>query len=174
MSWMFPRAAAALGILIASSGPALAHIGLEIGEAPVGSSYKAVLGVPHGCSGAATTQISVQIPEGFLGVKPMPKAGWTIELVTGPYARSYELFGSPITEGVTQVTWSGGELPDGYYDEFVLHGTFAASLDAGSTVFFPVVQTCGTAEEAWIDISGDENAETPAPSLTLLPADGGH
>ena len=34
--------------------PAFAHITLERGETPVGSSYKAVFRVGHGCAGKAT------------------------------------------------------------------------------------------------------------------------
>ena len=33
---------------------ACAHVTLEAQEAPVASTYKAVLRVPHGCEGAAT------------------------------------------------------------------------------------------------------------------------
>ena len=63
---------AAVAVLVTS--PALAHVTLETKQATVGSSYKAVFTVPHGCAGSATTKIRVQIPEGVIGVKPMPKA----------------------------------------------------------------------------------------------------
>ena len=43
--------------------PATAHVTLENQEAKVGNSYKAVLRVPHGCEGTATTVIRVKIPE---------------------------------------------------------------------------------------------------------------
>jgi uncharacterized protein YcnI len=55
---------------------AFAHITLENQQAPVGASYKAVLRVPHGCEKSATTAVRVRIPDGFIEVKPMPKAGW--------------------------------------------------------------------------------------------------
>ena len=35
-------------------------------QATVGSSYKAVFVVPHGCAGSATIKIRVQIPEGVI------------------------------------------------------------------------------------------------------------
>ena len=44
--------------------PAAAHVTLENREAPVGAGYKAVLRVPHGCEGTATTALRVRIPEG--------------------------------------------------------------------------------------------------------------
>ena len=41
------------GLVVA--GPAMAHVTLENQSAPVGATYKAVLRVPHGCKGAATS-----------------------------------------------------------------------------------------------------------------------
>ena len=70
--------------------PAGAHITLETREAPVGAGYKAVLRVPHGCEGTATTSVRVRIPDGVIGVKPMPKPGWTLTTVTGKYPKTYE------------------------------------------------------------------------------------
>ena len=64
--------------VLAVATPAFAHVTLEVSRAPVGASYKAVLRVPHGCGAAATKVLKVQVPEGFIGVKPMPKAGWTL------------------------------------------------------------------------------------------------
>ena len=63
----------ALLLALASTNPALAHVTLAVPTATPGTGYKAVLRVPHGCDGAATTGIRVQIPEGYIAVKPMPK-----------------------------------------------------------------------------------------------------
>ena len=43
---------------------ASAHVELENRQAPVGSGYKAVMRVSHGCNGSATTTIRIRIPEG--------------------------------------------------------------------------------------------------------------
>src|SRR5262245_59617970 len=86
---------------------ALAHVALESQQAPVASTYKAVLRVPHGCEGAATLKLRVRIPEGVIAVKPMPKAGWTVETVKGKYARTYDNFGTPVSEGVQEIVWTG-------------------------------------------------------------------
>ena len=75
---------------LVAAGPALAHVTLENQSAPVGATYKAVLRLPHGCKGAATTKVRVQIPEGLIAVKPMPKPGWTLETVKGKYEKSYD------------------------------------------------------------------------------------
>ena len=106
-----------------SAGSAFAHATLEQGEAALGPTYKAVFRVPHGCEGKPTIVVRVQIPEGVIAVKPMPKAGWKLEKVRGAYAKSYDYHGTPTTEGVKEIVWSGGSLPDDEYDEFVLRGT---------------------------------------------------
>ena len=163
----------------AIAAPALAHVSLEVGEAPVGSTYKAVFRVPHGCEGQPTNVVRVRIPEGVISVKPMPKAGWELEKVRGEYGKSYEYYGSQVSEGVKEVVWSGGNLGDDEYDEFVLRGYFAANLKEGDAVYFPVVQECpGGLVERWIDITAEvqigDDLEMPAPAVTPTRPQGGH
>lgn len=172
---MLRRMLISTALVTGLASPTLAHIGLTGGEAVVGSTFRATLVVGHGCAGDATTQIRVQIPEGFYNVRPMPKPGWQVETVTGPYEQPFENHGTTLTEGVKEISWSGGELPDSQFDEFVFRGTFGANLEPGTNFYFPVLQQCGGGvEDAWIDTSGDENAEFPAPSVELQPASGGH
>lgn len=170
----FVRATTVAATLAAFAVPAFAHITLEVPEAVAGSTYKAVLRVPHGCDGDATVAIRVQMPEGFIGVKPMPKAGWTLATTKGAYAKGYDLYGAQVTEGVTEISWSGGNLPDEFYDEFVFRGTLAGA-QAGTQVYFPVVQICASGEEAWIEIpvEGQPEPELPAPGLSIVEATGG-
>lgn len=153
--------------------PALAHISLATTEGEAGATFRAVLVVGHGCEGAATTAVRVQIPDGFYNVKPMPKPGWQIDTVTGAYDKAFDNHGTQLTEGVREISWSGGNLPDAHFDEFVFRGTFGAALPAGP-VYFPVLQQCGDKEDAWIDTSGDEDAEFPAPAVNLQPSNGEH
>jgi uncharacterized protein YcnI/copper(I)-binding protein len=152
----------------AASSVALAHVGLEKPETERGKSYKAVLKVPHGCDGSPTHTVRVEIPEGFIGVKPMPKAGWTIKTQRGPYARSYGYYHGPLKEGVTQVEWSGGSLPDDHYDEFVAAGYVAKELEANA-LYFKVSQICDKGELHWVDIPGEGVSahDLKAPAATL-------
>ena len=130
-------AAGALACLSAVSAPTSAHVTLERQEAPVGASYKAVLRVPHGCGGSPTTAIRVRLPAGIIGVKPMPKPGWQLNAVTGKYPKPYTLRGAQVTEGVTEIAWSGGKLPDAHYDEFVFIGVIAEELGGRPDDLFP-------------------------------------
>ncbi|TXL71925.1 YcnI family protein [Vineibacter terrae] len=167
-----PLGACALSILAL---PVSAHVSLETREAAVAGSYKAVFRVPHGCKGAATIGLRVKIPEGVIGVKPMPKPGWTLATVKGKYAGSYSYYHrSTVSEGVTEVAWSGGALPDDFYDEFVMQVYLTDSLKPGTMLYFPVVQECaGGAVDRWIEIPAEDRKaddyEAPAPGLKLLP-----
>jgi uncharacterized protein YcnI len=156
---------------LAMATAALAHVTLETAEAPANSSYKAVLRVPHGCAGQATHTVRVQIPEGFIAVKPMPKPGWKLETRKGPYAKTYDYFGSKLSEGVKEVIWSGGELLDEHYDEFVLRGRIA-DLPPGSVLWFKTVQECANGAERWIEIPAENQKASdlkyPAPSLKVI------
>ena len=164
---------AAAVLSLAAPSLALAHATLETQQAKVGSTYKAVLRVPHGCQGAPTLKVRVKIPEGFYAVKPMPKAGWTLETVVGKYAKSYDNHGTSLFEGVTELVWTG-KLDDAHYDEFVFRGTFAKDLEPNKTFYFPTVQECEKAAERWIEIpaAGQDahDLKYPAPGLKLLPA----
>ena len=91
----------ALGVafMLLFAPAAFAHATLETQEAPVNSTYKGVMRVPHGCQGSPTLKVRVQIPEGVIAIKPMPKAGWQLETVKGKYTKTYDYFGHPDGRG---------------------------------------------------------------------------
>ena len=176
---MLKKLMLATAVLGMAAAPAFAHVTFEKKEAPVGSTYKAVLRVPHGREGKPTNVVRVQIPEGVIAVKPMPKPGWTLEKIKGSYAGSYDYHGTPTSEGVKEIVWSGGNLGDDEYDEFVLRGYLTPDLAVGSTLYFPVVQECPEgAVERWIEIPAQgqtsDDLDLPAPGIELLEKVGGH
>ena len=164
---------ATVATLMLGAPAALAHATLEQSEAPEGATYKAVMRIGHGCDGEPTQKLRVQIPEGVISVKPMPKAGWALETVKGAYEKEYDYFGTKLTEGVKELVWTG-ELPDDYYDEFVFRGTITEAFPAGSTVYFPTVQECANGAERWIEIPAEgqdpHELEGPAPGVKIVPA----
>ena len=152
----------------------LAHITLENRQAPAGSTYKAVLRVPHGCEGSPTVAVRVRIPEGVYNVKPMPKPGWTIETKKGKYAKPYEGgHDAKVSEGVLELNWTGGKLPDDNYDEFVFRAALAGDLPAGKPIYFPVVAECEKGVERWIEIPAAgkklDDLQFPAAELMITP-----
>ena len=139
---------------------ASAHVTLEKSQTPIGAPYKAVLRVPHGCEGSATTALRIRVPDGMIAVKPMPKPGWKVETVIGKYQKSYDYFhGAKLSEGVVEISFTGGNLPDAYYDEFVFTGF--------------IVGECEKGINRWIEIPADGKSSRdypePAPALKLLP-----
>lgn len=107
---------------------------------------------------------------GVIAVKPMPKPGWTLEVVKGKYAKTYSFYhGAQLSEGAKEIVWSGGRLPDEFYDEFVFAGFLSIDLKPGTVLHFAVVQECEQGVERWIEIPVKGHAEKPAPGVTLLP-----
>lgn len=149
---------------------ASAHVVLDRPQAPAGSYYKAVLRVPHGCNGAPTIGLRVRIPEGVVAVKPQPKPGWTLVTERAPLTEPYESHGRRLADGVREVRWSGGELPDEQFDEFAILMKLPAG--AGRTLAFATVQDCaGGAVERWVELPaagpGAPEPARPAPLLRL-------
>ncbi|QRM32019.1 DUF1775 domain-containing protein [Microvirga sp. VF16] len=160
--------------LCLSASAAFGHATLEVQEAPIKSTYKGIIRIGHGCDGAATLKVRVRIPEGVIAVKPMPKPGWELETVEGPYAKTYDNHGTPMSEGVQEIVWTG-KLLDKHYDEFAFRGALTDSLQPGTTLYFPVVQDCeGGKADRWIEIPAEgkraDDYKYPAPGVKLLPA----
>lgn len=159
--------AAFLGL---AATPALAHATLEGKETPAGAAYRAVIRIGHGCEGQATQTLRVKLPEGFYNAKPMPKAGWTLETVKGAYATPFDNHGKAMTEGTREVIWSGGDLQDDWYDEFVLRGTVGPEVAPGTVLYFATVQECANGTADWTDTSGNADLPNPAPGVTVTEA----
>lgn len=163
----------ALLLVTGSQAPASAHITLATKEARANTYYKAVLGVPHGCDGEATQSIRIQIPEGIIGVKPMPKAGWTLAVTRGAYAKSYQSHGKSVSEGPKEIVWSGGSLSDDNYDEFVFTSFITGEFAPGQSIYFPTVQQCIKTEASWSEIPSAQQSshdlKSPAPALRIVP-----
>jgi len=156
--------------MLAWAMPSFSHIVLEQKSAPAGSSYKAVFLVSHGCQGSATTGLSVQIPAGFLGAKPYPKAGWAVSLQREKLAKPYDSHGRQVTEDVTVVSWkavsSDAALPDALFDEFVLRGK---TPEGAGPLWFKVLQTCESGSNDWSELpaSGTSTRGLKSPAALL-------
>ncbi len=154
--------------------PASAHVLLEGKQAAVGSTYEAVFVVPHGCKGSPTTKIRVQIPEGVIATEARAAPGWSVETVKGKYAGEYDYEGAKVSEGIKEVAWSGGKLPDKIRGTFVIKTWLTGTLKPNTTLYFPVVQECEQGVSRWIEIPADGAAPShegkwPAPGVRLMP-----
>lgn len=161
--------------IIAPATAVFSHVVLEDQAALAGGSYKAVLKVGHGCEGSPTTAIRVTMPAGFMGAKPMPKAGWKLDIKTAKLTVPYDNHGKQVTEDVSEITWTAiskdSYLPDGYYDEFVLRGGLPKKDGA---MWFKVLQTCEKGANDWSQIPAAgvdaHSLKSPAALLEILPS----
>jgi hypothetical protein len=169
------RLGALAAAFMAVSSPSLAHVSFENAQTTPDSTYKATLRIPHGCAGKPTLKVRVRIPEGIVAVKPMPKPGWKLETAKGAYVRAYQVHGEAVSEGVTDIVWSGS-LDDGHYDEFVFQARFTDAYQPGATVYFPVVQECDGAVEEWTQVPAEgqdpHSLKSPAPGVKIVAAAG--
>jgi uncharacterized protein YcnI len=149
--------------------PAAAHVVLAQRTAPADSYFKVTLRVPHGCDGAATTGLAVEIPKTVLTAKPMIKPGWRIATTEETLDHPVEIEGHARTSRVAKITWRDSTLPDDRFDEFA----FLVRLPAqAGKLAFPVIQTCGKTVVRWDETAsrGRPKPSHPAPVLTLTPA----
>jgi len=151
------------------SGIAHAHITLDQPTAPAGSSYRATFKVGHGCDGAATTAITITLPDGLRGAKPMPKPGWTLTTTRRPLKAPYESHGKTIADELAEVRWTANTpadaLPDAWYDEFVVRASLPAEPGG---LFFAVRQTCTEGEWHWAEKPSAANPKPRAPAVKLV------
>lgn len=159
-----------IAAFVLSATSANAHAGLTQSTATQGSSFQTNIRISHGCEGQPTLRVRVAIPEGFISVKPQLKAGWTIKTTRSAYENTYQLHGTDVTEGVTEILWEG-ELPDDFYDEFPIRGTVTDHLAVDQVVYLPVVQECADGSHEWTQIPAEgqtsSDLDAPAPSFTV-------
>jgi len=144
--------ALALGLILLAVKPAFSHVTIEQQDATIGGPTKITFRVPHGCEDQPTVTLRVLIPEGFIAAKPMPKAGWTLDVSQGAYEKPHDYFHNvKLSEGAKEISWKGS-LPSEYYDEFVVSGFISRDFAPGTMLYFPVVQECPNGSHSWVEI----------------------
>ncbi len=131
-------------------GMAGAHVEVTPSQAPAGKKVKLALEVGHGCDGAATNSLVVQMPKGATNAKAGSVPGWKES-------------SSP-----NRMKWTGGPLADHAIGEFPFTATFYGKK--GGEEVFKILQGCeGGASTAWIQLApeGGAEPENPASVLTL-------
>lgn len=155
-------AIAAAGV-VALAAPAAAHVTVQPAEAPAGAFFRFVVRVPNERPDAATTKVEVQFPENLVFVTFQPKAGWKRSVTTTEPSEPIEAFGEEVDEVVDTVTWSGGRIGPGEFDEF---GFSARVPEAAGELEFPALQTYEGGEVVrWI---GPADADEPAARVAVV------
>lgn len=168
------RGALCVAALSLVATPVLAHAVLERRDAQAGAFYRAVVQITHGCGASPTRSVTVTVPDGAIGARPLAKPGWTIATRRGAYARSYPFVHGSIAEGVKEITWTGGSLPADEFDEFTFSVMLSDEFKPGDTVRFPVDQLCETGAYHWnqVPVPGQDShaLAEPAPAVLVTAA----
>jgi periplasmic copper chaperone A len=174
---MAVRTAAAVVVtaaaVIVAMGSASAHVSISPESAEQGSTAELTFRVPNEEARAVTTKLQLQIPTSApiaqLLVRPVP--GWTVSEHSVTLSKPLITDDGKFTTVVDQVTWSGGRIEPGQYQDFAL--SVDPLPDTGSSVAFKALQTYSNGDVVrWIDVSapGQVEAEHPAPVLALTSA----
>ncbi|MBW8483047.1 YcnI family copper-binding membrane protein [Actinomadura parmotrematis] len=151
---------------------ALAHVTVNPGTAEQGGFTKVSFRVPNERDDAGTTKLVVNLPAdhpiAFVSVRPVP--GWTVQVTKSKLKKPVQAEGSELTEAVTRITWSGGRIDPGQFQEFdVSLGPLPTDV---KEIAFPAEQTYSGGEVVkWNEAQapGQEEPEHPAPVLALTP-----
>ncbi|WP_191085132.1 YcnI family protein [Roseococcus microcysteis] len=157
-----------LALLLLASAPAGAHVTIDPPEAAPNSFQRIAFRVPHGCAGQPTTAIEVTLPEGITSARPSPKPGWELTVRMRPLERPVSGGHGLVREAPSFIAWSGGNLPDPFFEEFVM--MIRTPNRPGETLLFPVAQLCaGGARHDWVEVAtaGQARPRSPAPTLRL-------
>ncbi|MFI6686693.1 DUF1775 domain-containing protein [Streptomyces sp. NPDC050485] len=169
-------ALASAGVLVAA-GAAFAHVTVHPGSYAKGATDGTLtFRVPNEEDNAGTTKIQVVVPTDHpvLGVLVTPQAGWTAQVTTAKLKTPVKTDDGTITEAVSEITWTGGKIQPGQYQDFdVAFGQLPADVDQ---LTFKTVQTYSDGKVVrWIDEAkeGQPEPANPAPVLHLTKAASG-
>lgn len=169
MKRSFGIASAAAGLLVFGTASAEGHIALVSNVGFANTTQELAFGIGHGCQGADTVKVRIEIPPGVTSVRPM----------RGDFGNvSVE---KDATGTVTAAVWQKADgdvlATDTLYYKLVLRLKVPAA--PFTTIVFPAHQTCRAADGTsstvdWIGLPSaspaDAGADEPAPSLNVLPA----
>ncbi|MFD7027610.1 YcnI family protein [Streptomyces sp. NPDC059917] len=169
-------AALAAGTVLVLSGTAFAHVGIQPGEAAKGGYATINFKVPNERDNAATNKLEVSFPTDhpLSSVMPQDVPGWTVTVEKSKLDKPLTVHGKQINEAVTKVTWTGGKIEPGKFQQFPLSiGQLPSDVDK---LTFKAIQTYDNNEVVrWIEEAKEGAAEpqNPAPVLKLTAAAGG-
>ena len=125
----------------------------------------------HGCDGAPTTEVRVELPDGITRVTPRAVSGWAVKIEMKTLDEPIMLHGFEVTEIVGAIDWSGGSFPDHAYEQFEFRMMMPDAPD--TRLDFPVRQFCDDASLHWDNIAAENedpwSLDEPAPFIRLTP-----
>ncbi|HEY7371169.1 MAG TPA: DUF1775 domain-containing protein [Polyangia bacterium] len=155
--------------LLLRSAIADAHISIASGPGFANTTQEITFGVGHGCAGADTTGVRVEIPAAVVSVRAMRSD-------FGKVSVEKDAAGT-----ITAVSWQkpDAEVLDADLAYYKLVLRVKVPDQPFTTIFFPSRQTCRAADGTmttvnWVSLPTDPvvdgGADEPAPALTIVPA----
>jgi uncharacterized protein YcnI len=174
------RATAALAVagatVLLTALPAAAHVTVQPSSVAANATDQTfAFRVPNEQDNANTVKVEIDFPTDH----PIPSAlvapvpGWTDQIQTTKLATPIHTDDGDITEVVSQIVWTGGQIAPGHYQDFTVD--FGALPDGTDQVVFKALQTYSDGSIVrWIDVpkDGQPEPEHPAPVLHLTAAAG--
>ncbi len=156
-------------VMLAVPALAAAHVTLQPQEAAAKAFVAENVRVPTEEPDANTIKVSVQFPPGFAEASYEPVPGWRVKVKKTKLAKPIKTDeGDTLTEQVSQITWSGGKIAPGQFQDFPV--SLQMPDKAGSTLTFKAIQTYDNGKVVrWI---GPPDAEEPAPQVKVTAAEG--
>jgi uncharacterized protein YcnI len=160
--------------VVGAATAASAHVTANPKSAEQGSYTKVSFRVPNERDNASTTKVVVHLPvdHPLASVSVRPTPGWTVKAEKSKLPKPIKSHGGELTEAVTTITWSGGKIEPGQFQEFdVSMGPLPTDTDQ---IMFKADQTYSDGEVVkWEEepAEGAAEPEHPAPTLKLTPKD---
>jgi uncharacterized protein YcnI len=150
--------ACALLTALAMPAAAAAHVTINPGEWEAGGFARFAVRVPNERDNADTTEVTVQFPENVVSASFQPVPGWERTIEMAQLEEPIEEEGEePITERIASVTWTGGTIAPGEFQEFGV--SFQVPETPGEELLLPAVQTYSNGEVVrWIAPEEDAGA----------------
>lgn len=153
------------------AGPASAHVTVQPPSVSKDATDQTfAFRVPNEEDNANTVKVEVDFPTDT----PIPSAlvapvpGWTDQIQTVKLATPIHTDDGDITDVVSQIVWTGGQITPNHYQDFTVD--FGALPDGTDQVVFKALQTYSDGNIVrWIDLQkpGQPEPEHPAPVLKL-------
>ncbi len=162
--------AATIAVFAVSAPAALAHVSVTPATAEPGSTAELTFRVPNEEADAATTRLTLQIPteQPIAQVLVQPVQGWTVTVRTTRLEQPLVTDDGTFHSVVSQVTWSGGRIEPGQYQDFSVSAD--PLPEEPTTLVFKALQGYSNGDVVrWIDVpeKGEDEPEHPAPTLTI-------
>jgi len=122
-SKLLPGIVSIVSIFVFTS-PVFAHVIVKPSSAGIGSFQTFDVGVPSE-KDMSTIELKLLIPKGLSEITPNVKPGWSVSVVKSD-------------DTVTEIDWTGGEIPSGQRDDFYFSGQMPADV---STIQWKAYQT---------------------------------